>query len=157
MLKNLGIIIACERPLIWDCAGSGALSRSKYILIKLDISIGCYFTVCRAKFSAEIGPVLPENEGTRCGLHRTATPFFVLPFHHTYNPTTMVREKTISDDLRKVILNMARHFDVAAIHHYTGCSAQSIRQFLGLAIVCKLGWKNNYQGIKRVSHRKREN
>jgi hypothetical protein len=55
MLKNLGIIIACERPLIWDCAGSGALSRSKYILIKLDISIGCYFTVCRAKFSAEIG------------------------------------------------------------------------------------------------------
>jgi hypothetical protein len=39
VLKNLGIIIACERPLIWDCAGFGDLSRSNYILINLDISI----------------------------------------------------------------------------------------------------------------------
>jgi hypothetical protein len=83
VLKTLGIIIACERPSSGTVQALETFSRSKYIQIKLDISMGCHFTVCRVKKIAEIGLVLPENEGTRCGLHRgTATPFFVLSFHH---------------------------------------------------------------------------
>ena len=71
-------------PLILDCASSGALSRSKSILIKLYIDVGCNFTVCRVKEIAEISLWLSENEGTQCGLHHTAISFFVLPFRHLH-------------------------------------------------------------------------
>jgi len=42
----------------------------------------------------------------------------------------MVRENPLSDDLRAVILNMARHLDVPAIRHYTGCPVRTIRDVL---------------------------
>ena len=80
-LKNPGIIFICEWPLIRDCAASGAISWLKFLLIKLDISVGCYFTVHRAKRIAELHSVLPKNKET---LHHTATPFFVLPLHHIH-------------------------------------------------------------------------
>jgi len=44
--------------------------------------------VHRAKKIAEISSVLPENKEM---LLHTATSFFILPFHHTYNSSTMVR------------------------------------------------------------------
>ena len=81
VLKILGFIITCERPLIWDYKGSGGLSWSKYIVIKLDISIGCYFTVCRAKKLQKLVLFCLRMKGQQCGLHCTAT-LFVLPFHH---------------------------------------------------------------------------
>jgi len=42
----------------------------------------------------------------------------------------MVRGQPLSDDLRKVILNMARHLDVPAIRHYTDCATASIYKLL---------------------------
>ena len=42
----------------------------------------------------------------------------------------MVRGQPLSDDLRKVILNMARHLDVPTIRHHTGCAASSIYMLL---------------------------
>ena len=42
----------------------------------------------------------------------------------------MVKGQPLSDDLRKVILNMARHLDVPSIHHYTGCAIRSINRLL---------------------------
>ena len=77
----------------------------------------------------EIGAFLSENEVLPRGPYHTATPSF-LPFHHTCNTSNMVRGQPISDDLRKVILNMARHLDMAAIRHYTGCPTRSIQQLL---------------------------
>jgi len=44
--------------------------------------------------------------------------------------SAMVRGQPLSDDLRKVILNMARHLDVPAIRHYTGCATSSIYMLL---------------------------
>jgi len=88
-------------PLILDCASSGALSRSKSILIKLYIDVGCYFTVCMVKRIAEISLLLSENEGTQCGLHHTAIFFFVPPFHHTYSPSSMIIGSPMSGDLKR--------------------------------------------------------
>ena len=42
----------------------------------------------------------------------------------------MVRGQPLSEHLRKVILNMARHLDVPTIHHYTGCAVSSIYMLL---------------------------
>lgn len=62
---NLGIIITCEKPLIWDCTGSGALSQSKSILTKLDIIVECYFTVIKAKNIIQISVVFFPRTGRR--------------------------------------------------------------------------------------------
>jgi hypothetical protein len=92
VLKKLGIMFSYKGALIWDWAGSGAFSWSKFHLIKLDISVWCYFTVHRARTIAEIGSFLPENEETQYRLHHTATASLHTYFHtscsmrHSFNP-----------------------------------------------------------------------
>jgi len=48
----------------------------------------------------------------------------------------MVKGQPLSDDLRKVILNIARHLDIPSIHHYTGCAIRSINRLL-------VDWRKN--------------
>jgi len=84
MRKNLRLKFICGEGLIWECASLRAISCSKFIYIKPDINLICYFTVRSAERIVEIGLVLPKNEETRCRLHHTATPFFIPPFHHNH-------------------------------------------------------------------------
>jgi hypothetical protein len=42
----------------------------------------------------------------------------------------MVRGQPLSNDVRKVILHMAKHLDMASIQHYTGCALRTIQQVL---------------------------
>ena len=77
----------------------------------------------------------------------TATFTHSFPFHH---PRTqdMVKGRPLSDDLRKVILNMAQHFDVASIHHYTGCATRSIERLL-------TDWRKNSTIVRDLTARRR--
>ena len=77
----------------------------------------------------------------------TATFTHSFPFHH---PRTqdMVKGRPLSDDLRKVILNMARHFDVTLIHHYTGCATRSIERLLA-------DWRKNSTIVRDLTARRR--
>ena len=68
---------------------------------------------------------------------------------------TMVRGSPLSDDLRTVILNMARHLDVPAIWHYTGCPICTICALLSDyrrkgTVLHKELLKQTLRGKKRV-------
>jgi hypothetical protein len=70
-------------------------------------------------------------------------------------PRDMVRGQPLSDDLRTVILNMARHLDVAEIRHYTDCPIRTIRRLLSDyrhkgTVLRKELLKRTLRGKKRV-------
>ena len=154
VLKKLVIIFTCKGPLIWDWAGSGAFFWSKFLQIKLDISVGCYFTVYRAKKIAEISSVLPENK---------EMPGDASSHSHIFLPSSLPPHLQLQHHGQRAALcqgwlwatgaglrwwfSLTLHDEGQCVFFWT----------VSLAILCKLGWKKNYKGIKRVSHRKREN
>jgi hypothetical protein len=94
-----------------------------------DLSYGFRKLISRALYKEfeENRPELSELSILLPSQTVTATPILL---HFPSSRESMVRGQPLPDDLRKVILNMARYLDVPSIRHYTGCPTRNIERLI---------------------------